>query len=104
MALHLQVVLCLGKHGSDHLSERGIQEFIGQVYDFLGDPISYQELRALIREVVAVMLEHIVCSLSESRRDLSEEVHEEFFGQFRETKVHNLSWSPCVNLVNTHIS
>ena len=76
MTLYLQIVLSLSKHGSDHLTERCVQEFIGQIYDLFGDPFADQELSTLIREVVAVMLEHIVCSLSKSRRHISKKLHE----------------------------
>ena len=69
-----------------------LRNYSGKSMMSLGIPLTYEEVSAFIREVVAIMLQYIVCLLSEARAHISEELHEKFFGQLCESEVNRLCW------------
>ena len=71
MAADLQALLRLVKHGLQHPPERGIKGLLGQFNNILRDTLAYQEFSAFIREIVAVVLDQIVCGGSEARANVS---------------------------------
>lgn len=66
MTINLKIVLHLLHHGTHHLAERGVQEHIGKIHYILRYTSSHQESSTLIGKVVTVMLENVICILSEA--------------------------------------
>ena len=92
MTINFEIILSLHKHGGNHSPYWCVKELLWQVNDVFRYPLTYEEVSAFIREVVAIMLQYIVCLLSEARAHISEELHEKFFGQLCESEVNRLCW------------
>ena len=63
----MHLVLHVLYHWCDHLSEWCGQEALWQSDDVSRDPSPKQEVRAFVREVIAVVLQQIVRSLGVAR-------------------------------------
>ena len=77
-ALH-EVVLHSLHHGRKRLAERSGKEFLWQVNYVFRDALTEHECGYLVREVITVVLEHIVSGLSVLVRDVLQELHEDLF-------------------------
>ena len=93
VTINFKIILSLHKHWRNHSPNRGVKELLRQVDYVFRYPLTYEELRALVGEVVAVVLQYIVCLLSEARAHIFEELHEELFRQLSESEINSLSWS-----------
>jgi hypothetical protein len=84
MAVDFEVVLGLHEHRCDHFTNGSVKELLRQINNVLWNSLSKQEVRTLVCEVVAIVLEDIVCLLSEARTHIFKELHKELLRQLCE--------------------
>ena len=92
VGIQFEVVLHLTHQRCNLSTERSRKELFRKVDDIRGYTFSDQELRNLISEIVAVVLENIVSCFRVSWCNVFEQFHKHFLRYFCLSQVHLLSW------------